>query len=122
MNKTDEILESLSRQKAKIENPDELTDFIMASLPEVRNIEPKQPHNITTSLIRTISGIAALWLIGLFIYQTIDTNKGPQPYASAEPIQGEKYQSCTLELLFNSHESSNTLSYVQIKQKYNEKN
>jgi hypothetical protein len=71
MNKTNDILEKLKAvEQPVIDNPDELTDLIMSSLPE--QSAPQEEHASRPQAIliawRIISSIAALYLVGLFFY------------------------------------------------------
>ena len=64
MNKTDDILNRLQNQFPIIDNPDELTERIMESLPETDD----RKGVAIAKVLRIISSIAAVWLIGLFIH------------------------------------------------------
>ena len=73
MNKTEDILEKLKAvEQPAIDNPDALTDLIMSNLPEQAG-SPRQtgaglaPGAILITL-RIVSSMAALWMIGLFLY------------------------------------------------------
>ena len=71
MNKTDDILERLKAvEQPAIGNPDALTDLIMSNLPEQDTPQKEQPQKPQAILkaLRIISSIAALYLVGLFIY------------------------------------------------------
>ena len=79
MNKTDIILEKLkAAQQPTVDNPDELTDLIMGSLPEQdaqQKEQPAKPHAVLLAL-RIVSSMAAVYLVGLFLYlQAEPTNK-----------------------------------------------
>jgi hypothetical protein len=79
MNKTDNILEKLkAAQQPTVDNPDELTDLIMDSLPEQDaplKEQPAKPHAVLLTL-RIVLSMAAVYLVGLFIYlQAEPTNK-----------------------------------------------
>lgn len=66
MNKTEDILNRLQGQQPIIDNPDELTERIMESLPDTDEV-PRKGFAVMKAL-RIFSSIAAVWLIGLFIY------------------------------------------------------
>ena len=83
MNKYDEIMNRLKGMKPNVENEEELTESIMASLPdfngencqELTETTPtytvQAGRHITNSVIvalRTILSVAAVFLIGLFIW------------------------------------------------------
>lgn len=118
MNKTDEILERLQRaQQPAIDNPDELTERIMGSLDAL----PTETKSVRLlPLVRTVLSIAALWLIGLFIYTTIDT---PAPQLRKQ--QGLTYYTysisngSTLKDVYTSRQrkGNSPLSYTQLRSK-----
>ena len=66
MNKTEDILNRLQGQQPIIDNPDELTERTMESLPDTDEV-PRKGFAVMKAL-RIFSSIAAVWLIGLFIY------------------------------------------------------
>ena len=126
MNKTDEILERLrTAQQPVIDNPDELMERIMGSL------DTQDSKATTLSLtgrvgdgalliIRTVLSIAALWLIGLFIYTTSDTpahqlceHQG-LPYYTYSVSSGS-----TLKDVYTSRQRKEnlTFSYTQLRSK-----
>lgn len=122
MNKTEEILDSLRGQCPVIENPDDFTDFIMDSLPEAGIARPEQAQSMVLRLISVISDIAALWLIGLFIYQSIDTGLWWQTPASATAVTPKKNISGSTLTHMKRKRKSNTFTYIQLKRAYDEKN
>ena len=71
MNKTDDILKKLKAAgQPALDNADELTNLIMSKLPE--QIAPQEEHsakpNALLIALRAISSMAALYLVGLFLY------------------------------------------------------
>lgn len=126
MNKTDDILERLrTAQQPVIDDPDELTERIMGSL------DAQDSQATTFSLkgrqwdgsliiIRTVLSIAALWLIGLFIYTTSDT-----PAHQLHEQQGLPYYTysvssgSTLKDVYTSRQrkGNSPLSYTQLRSK-----
>ncbi len=68
MNKTDEILERLKDWQPVVDNPDELTESIMAKLPE-RKTRSQQWRIVASRGLQYASTIAATLLVGLFLYQ-----------------------------------------------------
>ena len=120
MNKSDSMLKRLGECDARVENPEALTDFIMAGLPEERSAQTARPRRTMAGLIGALSGMAALWLVGLFIYQTADTYIKVRACTTAVPAPREEYSGGTLELLCKRGESrNNALSYLQLKHGYN---
>ena len=129
MDKIDDILGRLSAQQPKIDNPLELTDRIMANLPE-RGESPQQPewNALRTypfvKTLRIVSSIAAVWLIGLFLYvnkPVIESQKEksevPHYYTDALPAGS------TLRDVYTSRRQQDKLiSYTQLRTKYYEKN
>ena len=126
MNKTDEILERLrTAQQPVIDDPDMLLERIMGSL------DAQDSQATTFSLkgrqwdgslviIRTVLSIAALWLIGLFIYTTSDT-----PAHQLHEQQGLPYYTysvssgSTLKDVYTSRQrkEKTTVSYTQLRSK-----
>ena len=68
MNKTDEILERLKGQQPVINDPEELTERIMSSLPD-RQVPRHERRNLVGRTLLCISSIAAVLLVGFFLYQ-----------------------------------------------------
>ena len=88
MNKYDEIINSLQGKQPNVANEEEFTDMIMDSLPDFDTMNNEElteetPSNIApmarknSSIIialRTIASIAAMYLVGLFIWLNADTD------------------------------------------------
>lgn len=94
MNKNiDEILNGLQGQQPTLYNEDELTDMIMDNLPYIQldpinekeapkatnteileqaTVKPHQAPPRIISIVRAVSSIAALWLVGFFAYSYAD--------------------------------------------------
>lgn len=68
MNKTDEILERLKGQQPVIDDPEDLTERIMSSLQD-REVPRHDRRNLVGRTILYISSIAAVLLVGFFLYQ-----------------------------------------------------
>ena len=68
MNKTDEILERLKGQQPVIDDPEDLTERIMSSLPD-REVPRHDRRNLVGRTLLYISSIAAVLLVGFFLYQ-----------------------------------------------------
>lgn len=125
MNKTDNILEKLkAAQQPTVDNPDELTDLIMSSLPEQDaplKEQPAKPHAVLLTL-RIVLSMAAVYLVGLFIYlqaeltnkvETVYSNKveSPQPAYCTEGSAREILM-CYLE---RKREQPSTYSLIKQK-------
>jgi len=68
MNKTDEILERLKGQQPVIDDPEDLTERIMSSLPD-REVPRHDRRNLVGRTLLYTSSIAAVLLVGFFLYQ-----------------------------------------------------
>lgn len=126
MNKTNDILEQLKAvEQPAIDNPDAPTDLIMSNLPE--QSAPQEAHTPKPQAIlivlRIISSVAALWLIGLFFYTTFtEPNTKEQQGLYGQAI--ELTQGCTLKDVYTSHlcaSQDKSISYTQLKTMYYEK-
>ena len=87
MNSIDKILERLqSAEQPEIDNPDELTERIMKSLDATDS-----SSKVTTLLpiVRAILSIAALWIIGFFIYLQFDDHLHKVPLSLLPSLSGE---------------------------------
>ncbi len=72
MNNIDQILDNLRGQQAEPGNADKLTDSIMNRIDQPSG---SRRHITIALVVRTALSAAAIWLIGLLIYQTcIDLN------------------------------------------------
>lgn len=142
MNKNiDDILNGLQGQQPTLYNEDELTDMIMDNLPDIqldpieekekpltessKNLEqvmgePLQKPPIILVLVRTISSVAAIWLIGLFAYTYTDMQETSNENAVAMQrnyeISNNTQLSGTLKVVYSSHfEKKSNSIYGQIK-------
>ena len=94
-----------------------LTDSIMARLPE----RPVERPNRVWMAVRTISALAAAWLIGLFIYQQLTDKRalqGSTSYVADQP-QGNVLKDAYLRSM--QKERQQPLSYTFVKKYINEK-
>ena len=98
MNKIEDILCLLQGRQPVIDNPDELTERIIESLPDPDEEERKGSAAI--KVLRIISSIAAVWLIGLFILS----------HAPLTPFQQESDKNIQPHIYDLS--SGNTLKHV----------
>ena len=117
MNKIDDILNSLQGQPPVITDSKALTDSIMARLPE----RPVERHIRVWMAVRTISTIAAAWLIGLFIYQQFTDERALQGSASYVADQSRAQALKDAYLRSMQKERQQTLSYTFVKKHINEK-
>ena len=127
MDKIDDILERLSAQQPELDNPVELTDRIMANLPD-RGEGPRQQeetarhNNRFVTALRIVSSVAAAWLIGLFLYvnkpvpeRQKEKSEAPHCYTNALPAGS------TLKDVYTSRRQQDKLvSYTQLRTKYYE--
>ncbi len=98
MNKTEDILGRLQGLQPVIDNPEELTERIMESLPN--SDEEKGKGSAAIKVLRIISSIAAAWLIGLFFFT----------HAPLTPFQQESDKNIQPHIYDLS--SGNTLKHV----------
>ena len=114
MNKTDDILERLKGQQPSIDNPDELTEQIMAKLDSL----PAKKESVLLPIIRTVLSLAAMWIIGFFIYLQFE---GSAPMEEGNCMLSEVPQSgATLREVYKSRlcqECKKTISYTKIRSK-----
>ena len=117
MNKIDDILNSLQGQQPTIGDSKALTDSIMESLPE-RAME--RPNRVWMA-VRTISALAAAWLVGLFIYQQLTDERALQGSTSYAADQSRAQALKDAYLRSMQKERQQTLSYTFVKKYINEK-
>ena len=117
MTQIDDILDRLQGQIPTLDNPDEMVENIMASLPDREDDLPKKATKQHAILIvlRTITSAAAILLIGLFIYvnQPVKT-EAQNAYAYTTDFP----HSSTLENMYTRHLQASQpkpISYTQIK-------
>ena len=127
MNSIDNILERLqSAEQPVIDNPDELTERIMKSL----DATDSSSKVITLlPIVRAILSIAALWIIGFFIYLQFDDQLLTGPLSllpslsgegSGERPRGEASGASTLREVYKKRlcaDCKNTISYTQLRSK-----
>ena len=121
MNKTDDLLERLSRQQQPvIDNPDELTDMIFDQLPE--QDAPQKENSTKPSAIlvtlRVISSMAAIWLVGLFFYQQSSVSAPDIPTNEVPHYISQLSSGSTLKDVYTSRQQRDQLiSYTQLRKK-----
>ena len=120
MNKTDLLLERLRCQQPEISNPDELTERIISSQPDVGQSN-RRTINVL-QVVRVVSSMAAVWLIGLFFY--VSNPDTPQRQTNAGQLysagfsRGESLRKTYMVLKQKSEFKQ--LSYTQLKKMYYE--
>lgn len=122
MNKYDEIINRLQGKQPDVKNEDELTDMIMASLPDFDTFNDEEtPDNIvpmtrkSNSIIitlRIITSIAAMYLVGLFVWLNADKKapKDEKTYIFTQRIETIEYKSNVDE---NSTPAELYMCYIQ---------
>lgn len=119
MNKTDDILERLRRQQPSLDNPDEMTERIMDSLPEMEPAPRRRQMMITA--LRIVSTTAAVWLVGLFVYVHVPSpaHRIPKQEISYNNINALQRGS-TLKDVYTRRQQEGKLkmlSYTQLRKK-----
>ena len=85
MNKTDMILERLKNQpKPAVDRPDELTDSIMGSLPDLNVPQPKPARRVRLYVASAIAVAASVLLLVVFPFNTATVE---QPVAAVQPTE-----------------------------------
>ena len=108
MDKTDEILERLKDWQPTLDNPDELTERIMAQL------EPR-PHRGPRAL-QYISTIAAVLLIGLFFFVNAPSPAAQQNTNDAHHNYISNLSGSTLKDVYTRpRKQDNLISYNQLR-------
>jgi len=122
MNNIDNILDKLKGQQPTIGDANQLTDSIMAQLDEPSIVD--QRYRIIALAVRTTLSAAALWLVGLLIYQTcIDLNlKNADNQNIAYQIDNLQRISARKNAYAGRQKANvrKTISYIQLKKMYYE--
>ncbi|MBO4851641.1 MAG: hypothetical protein J5529_12195 [Prevotella sp.] len=117
MNKTEDILNRLQGLQPVIDNPDELTERIMESLPDMD--ESKGKGMAVIKVLRIISSIAAVWLIGLFIHYHAPMTPFPHQSGNINPYYTSNLSSGnTLKNVYTGalrQKDSKQLSYTHLR-------
>ena len=121
MNNIDQILDQLKGQQPAIGNADKLTDSIMSQLDQPSD---SRRHITIALVVRTALSAAAIWLVGLLIYQT-SFDSEPQNTDNqniAYRIDNLQRISARKNAYANRHEVNaiKTISYIQLKKMYYE--
>ena len=127
MDKIDDILERLSAQQPDIDNPSELTDRILANLPERREAPHRQEEATSLTyrfltLLRVVSSIAAIWLVGLFLYVNKPVSVTQRKMDVVHYYTNTLPADSTLKDVYTSRrQKDKQISYTQLRTKYYEK-
>ena len=125
MNKTEDILEKLKAiEQPTIDNPDALTDLIMSNLPE-QEAPASKPQAMLT-ILRIVSSIAALYLVGLFFWlqqepvakvETAYNNKVEEPQPAPQPAYCTEGTPREILMCYMERREAQPHIYQQLKQK-----
>lgn len=125
MNKTEDILEKLKAiEQPTIDNPDALTDLIMSNLPE-QEAPASKPQAMLT-VLRIVSSIAALYLVGLFFWlqqepvakvETAYNNKVEEPQPAPQPTYCTEGTPREILMCYMERREAQPHIYQQLKQK-----
>ena len=121
MNNIDQILDNLKGQQPIIGDANQLTDSIMNRIDQP---SANRRHITIALVVRTALSAAAIWLIGLLIYQTsfdsVPQNTDNQNIAYR--IDNLQRISARKNAYANRHEVNaiKTISYIQLKKMYYE--
>ncbi len=125
MNKTEDILEKLKAiEQPIIDNPDALTDLIMSNLPE-QEAPASKPQAMLT-VLRIVSSIAALYLVGLFFWlqqepvakvETAYNNKVEEPQPAPQPAYCTEGTPREILMCYMERREAQPHIYQQLKQK-----
>ena len=127
MDKIDDILERLSAQQPDIDNPSELTDRILANLPERREAPHRQEETTSQTyrfltLLRVVFSIAAIWLVGLFLYVNKPVSVTQRKMDVVHYYTNTLPAGSTLKDVYTSRrQKDKQISYTQLRTKYYEK-
>ena len=126
MNKTEDILEKLKAiEQPTIDNPDALTDLIMSNLPE-QEAPASKPQAMLT-VLRIVSSIAALYLVGLFswlqqepvakVETAYNNNKVERPQPAPQPAYCTEGTPREILMCYMERREAQPHIYQQLKQK-----
>ena len=124
MNKTDDILEKLKHaSQPVIDNPEELTEMIMSRLGPAPSLQRRAGGgSIILPLVRTVLSLAAMWIIGFFIYLQYEAS--PRGGMEGAISRGGWEGASTLREVYKyrlCQDCKKTISYTQIRSKLYEK-
>ena len=121
MNNIDDILQRLqAAEQPVIDNPDELTERIMKGL-DSKVTTPSLTGRVRDGsllIIRTVLSLAALWIIGFFIYLQFES-AAPTEAKAPLPLGGGR-EGATLREVYKHRlcqDCKKTISYTQLRNK-----
>ena len=121
MNNIDQILDNLKGQQPIIGDANQLTDSIMTRIDQP---SANRRHITIALVVRTALSAAAIWLIGLLIYQTSFDSVPQNTYNQNIAYQIDNLQriSARKNAYANRQEVNaiKTISYIQLKKMYYE--
>ena len=94
MKKIDDILNSLQQQRPVISDPDELTNRIIDSLPDL-DCPKAKPANRVRIYIATVVAIAACIMLLVMLTTNMDTRENEKPIAQNDLVRRERTPSPT---------------------------
>ena len=122
MNNTDDIIERLKGHKPVIDNPDELTDFIMDNLPEQRCGGIVKRYDML-SIIKVVSSVAAVMVAGIFIFDLATNDEAIKVNTTAYRNHSEMPSSSIRNMYERYRKNQNkTITYTEIIRYAYEKN
>ena len=118
MNKTDDILEKLKNvEKPQIDLTEEILSLLPAS-PEGRGEEKRASGGtVILPIVRTVLSLAAMWIVGFFIYLQYDV-AAPSEANNSSPFGEGREGASTLREVYKyrlCQECKKTISYTQIR-------
>ena len=94
MKKIDDILNSLQQQKPVISDPDELTNRIIDSLPDL-DCQDAKPAKRVRIYIATVVAVAACIMLLVMLTTNMDTRENEKPIAQNDLVRRERTPSPT---------------------------
>ena len=139
MNKTiDDILAGLENQQPVLHDADKLTEQIMMNLPDIqldatdekvvaRQRQGRGKVEAIINIVRVVSSVAAMWLVGLFTYTFVNTpDNGIEEKAIAKVYintSTEPSSLCgTLKIAYKNHTEKKTKSLYSLWKEYKKSN
>lgn len=139
MNKTiDDILNGMKGQQPTPPDADLLTEQIMMNLPDIqldatdekvvaRQRQGRGKVEAIINIVRVVSSVAAMWLVGLFAYTFVDTpDNGNEEKAIAKVYintSTEPSSLCgTLKVAYKKHTEKKTKSLYSLWKEYKKSN
>ena len=94
MKKIDDILNSLQQQRPVISDPDELTNRIIDSLPDL-DCQDAKPAKRVRIYVATVVAIAACIMLLVMLTTNMDTRENEKPIAQNDLVRRERTPSPT---------------------------